>query len=190
MRVCGHDVCSDGVTARRLISYVPDQPFLYEKLSGREFLLFVARMYGMDPAATMSRINELSEQFGTTEYLDDLTEGYSHGMKQRVVLIAAILHDPKVFVVDEPMVGLDPRSARLVKDVLCEMVENGVSVFMSTHTLSVAEEVAHRIGIIHRGRLIAEGTVDELRSRGHTSGKLEDVFLTLTREESDGPPPE
>jgi len=190
VRVCGLDVCTDGVGARRRTSYVPDQPFLYEKLSGREFLLFVARMYRMDPAASARRIEELAEQFGTTEYLDDLAESYSHGMKQRVVITAAILHEPEVLVIDEPMVGLDPRSTRLFKDVLREMVRDGVCVFMCTHTLSIAEEVADRIGIINRGSLVAEGTVDELRSRGHTSDKLEDIFLTLTREEGVAPEPE
>jgi len=186
VRVAGHDIVEDGMAARRVISYVPDQPFLYEKLSGREFLQFVGNMYGLEPADCARRIGELSERFGTTEYLDDLSEAYSHGMKQRVVLIAAMLHDPQVLVVDEPMVGLDPRSARLVKDVLRERVADGVCVFMSTHTLSIADELADRIGIIHRGRLIEEGTVDELRARAHTSGKLEDVFLTLTQETAGG----
>jgi len=144
----------------------------------------------MDPAASARRIEELAKQFGTAEYLDDLAESYSHGMKQRVVITAAILHEPEVLVVDEPMVGLDPRSARLFKDVLLEMVRDGVCVFMCTHTLSIAEEVADRIGIISRGSLVAEGTVDELRSRGHTSDKLEDIFLTLTREEGVAPEPE
>jgi len=184
VRVAGHDVHADGVEARRRISYVPDQPFLYEKLSGREFLLFVGNMYGMDPRECLRKIEELSEQFGTTEYLDELAEGYSHGMKQRVVITAAILHHPEVLVVDEPMVGLDPRSARLLKNVLRRMVGRGVCVFMSTHTLSIAEEVADVVGIIDRGRLVAEGTVDELRSRGDTSGKLEDIFLTITGEDA------
>ncbi len=187
VRVGGFDVHADGVNARRILSYVPDQPFLYEKLSGREFLQFVGNLYGMDPAASRDRIARLSEQFDTTSYLDDLAESYSHGMRQRVVLSAALMHDPKVFVVDEPMVGLDPRSARLVKDALCELAARGASVFMSTHTLSIAEEVATRIGIIHHGRLIAEGTVDELRLLGHTSSRLEDIFLTLTREEPESP---
>jgi ABC-2 type transport system ATP-binding protein len=190
VRVCGHDVCDGSLEAKQAISYVPDQPFLYEKLSGREFLLFVGSMYGMDADTCERRIGELSERFATAEYLDDLAEGYSHGMKQRVIITAAILHDPKVLVVDEPMVGLDPRSSRLVKDVLREMVDAGVCVFMSTHTLSIAEEVADRVGIIHRGSLVAEGTVDELRPHGHTSGKLEDIFLTLTREEGVSPAPE
>jgi len=190
VRVCGHDVCDASVEARQVISYVPDQPFLYEKLSGREFLCFVARMYRMDPADASRKIEELSDRFGTAEYLDDLAEGYSHGMKQRVIITAAILHDPKVLVIDEPMVGLDPRSVRLVKDTLCELVQTGVCVFMSTHTLSIAEEVASRIGIIHRGAMVAEGTVDELRSLGHTSGKLEDIFLRLTREEGVASAPE
>ena len=183
IRVCGCDVHTDGMNARRAISYIPDRPFLYDKLSGREFLLFVGRMYGMDPDECGRRAEELSERFGTAEYIDELTENYSHGMKQRVVFTAAILHDPKVLVVDEPMVGLDPRSARLVKDALRQMVDRGGCVFMSTHTLPVAEEVANRIGIIRRGNLVAEGTVDELRSLGHTSGRLEDVFLTITNDE-------
>jgi len=182
VRVGGHDVHADGTAARQLISYVPDQPFLYDKLSGREFLHFVGRLYGMSAAACREKIGSLAERFGMQEYIDELTEGYSHGMKQRVVITAAMLHAPKVLVVDEPMVGLDPRSARLVKDVLHDMAAGGACVFMSTHTLAIAEELAHRIGIIHRGRLVAEGTVDELRLQGHTSGKLEDIFLTLTRE--------
>jgi len=140
-------------------------------------------MYGMDAAATRRKIDELSERFATRPYLDDLSESYSHGMRQRVVLSAAILHEPRVIVVDEPMVGLDPRSVRLVKDVLIERVQAGAAVFMSTHTLSIAEEMATRVGIIHKGTLVAEGTVDELHALGHTSGKLEDVFLALTQED-------
>jgi ABC-2 type transport system ATP-binding protein len=190
VRVGGHDIHTDGAAARRMLSYVPDQPFMYDKLSGREFLLFVGGLYGMAPSVCEERIDRLSERFGSAGYLDELAEGYSHGMRQRVVLSAAMLHDPSVIVVDEPMVGLDPRSARLVKDALRERVADGVSVFMSTHTLSIAEEVADRIGIIHKARLVAEGTVDELRARSHTSAKLEDIFLTLTREGPAEWPPE
>ncbi len=188
VRVGGYEVHADGIHARRIMSYVPDQTFLYEKLSGREFLLFLGRMYGMDPAKCQIKIAGLSEWFGTEEYLDDLAESYSHGMRQRIVISGAMLHDPAVLVVDEPMVGLDPRSAKLVKDAVRELVGKGVCIFMSTHTLSVAEEVADRIGIIHRGRLVAEGTVDELCSVGHTSGKLEEVFLAITGENNTGPP--
>lgn len=183
VRVGGFDLEHDGIAARKILSYVPDQPFLYEKLSGREFLVFVGRMYGMDADTTRRKIDQLSERFGTRSYLDDLSESYSHGMRQRVVLSAAILHDPRVLVVDEPMVGLDPRSTRLVKEVLRECVDKGTSVLMSTHTLSVAEEVADKIGIIHKGALVAEGTVDELHALGHTSGKLENVFLALTEDD-------
>jgi len=185
VRIAGHDIVTETEAAKARMAYVPDEPFLYEKLSGREFLFFVGRMYGMDPAACRRKVDELSERFGTCEYLDELAEGYSHGMRQRVVISAAMLHDPKVLVVDEPMVGLDPRSSRFVKDVLRERVAEGMCVLMSTHTLSIAEEVADRVGILHRGKLIAEGTVDELKSLGHTSGKLEDIFLTLTEEESE-----
>lgn len=190
IKVEGLDVQAEGMEARQAISYVPDQPFLYDKLSAREFLAFVGDMYGMAPDLCRTRIDELSRRFGITGYIDDLSEGYSHGMKQRVVLAAAMLHSPSVLVVDEPMVGLDPRSARLVKDVLREMADDGVSVFMSTHTLSIAEEVADRAGIIHRGSLIAEGTVDELLARGHTNARLEDIFLTLTHEDTASPQPE
>jgi ABC-2 type transport system ATP-binding protein len=182
VRVFGHDVHDGSLAARRITSYIPDEPYLYEKLSGREFLQFVGRMYGMSSEACDRRIEELSERFGTCEYIDGLAESYSHGMKQRVVITAAMLHQPLVLVVDEPMVGLDPRSARLAKDVLREMAAEGACVFMSTHTLSIAEEVADRVGIIHRGVLVAEGTVDELRLGGHTNTNLEGIFLKLTEE--------
>jgi ABC-2 type transport system ATP-binding protein len=179
--VGGCDSIARSREAARLLGYVPDQPFLYDKLSGREFLEFVARMRGYDPAQTAARIARQSEVFELDEYLDDLTETYSHGMRQRVVFSAALLHDPPVLVLDEPMVGLDPKSARLVKDLLRGRAAAGAAVFMSTHTLSVAEEIADRIGIIDRGRLCFLGTLEELRgamSRDHSS--LEQLFLELT----------
>jgi len=179
--VCGCDSIARSREAARFLGYVPDQPFLYDKLSGREFLEFVARMRGYDPAETASRIARQSEVFELKEYLDDLTETYSHGMRQRVVFAAALLHDPPVLVLDEPMVGLDPKSGRLVKDLLRARASAGTTVFMSTHTLSVAEEIADRIGIIDRGRLDFLGTLEELRgtmSRDHSS--LEQLFLELT----------
>ncbi len=179
--VGGCDSIARSREAARFLGYVPDQPFLYDKLSGREFLEFVARMRGYDPAQTAARIARQSEVFELGEYLDDLTETYSHGMRQRVVFAAALLHDPPVLVLDEPMVGLDPKSARLVKDLLRGRAAAGTAVFMSTHTLSVAEEIADRIGIIDRGRLCFLGTLEELRgamSRDHSS--LEQLFLELT----------
>ncbi len=184
--VCGYDVNSGDLQAKRLLSYVPDQPYLYEKLSGREFLEFVGRMYGMKKETVEERIVHYGELFAYLDYMDELSENYSHGMKQRVVLASAFIHEPKVIVIDEPMVGLDPKSARILKDHLLERVERGVSVFISTHTLTVAEELATRIGIIHKGRLIAEGSPEELRTRGKGYATLEEVFLTLTMEKSGG----
>ena len=179
--VGGHDVHAQPVAAKRLLSYVPDQPYLYEKLSGREFLLFVGRLYGLDRAKCSEAAEELLALFDATEWADELAENYSHGMRQKIVLSAALLHDPKLLVVDEPMVGLDPASSRLVLTVLRQRVEAGCAILMSTHTLTVAEEVADRIGIIHRGRLIAQGTGEELRRSAPAGGSLEDVFLELTR---------
>jgi len=178
--VGGHDVHKDSVAAKRLLSYVPDQPYFYEKLSGREFLAFVGRLYSLDRARCAEEIERLIAMFEAEEWVDELAENYSHGMRQKVVLSAALLHDPRVIVIDEPMVGLDPRSAKLVKSVLRQRVANGCALLMSTHTLSVAEEVADRIGIIDRGRLVAEGTCEELRQLASASGCLEDIFLKLT----------
>jgi len=186
IRICGHDMASDGLAAKAAVGYVPDQPHLYDKLTGREFLAFVAQMYRMEPGIFEPRLEELTELFELADYLDDLCEDYSHGMKQRVVLSAALLHRPQVIVVDEPMVGLDPRSIRLTKDIFRRRAAEGATVFMSTHTLAVAEEVAHDIGIIHRGRLVARGRFEDLQAQARTSGDLEEVFLDLTAGEGDG----
>jgi ABC-2 type transport system ATP-binding protein len=186
VRVCGHPMGRDGRLAKALMAYVPDQPFLYDKLTGREFLDFVGRMYGLDPAAIRTRSQALIERLEMGSFLDQLTESYSHGMKQRTVLAAALLHEPKLLVIDEPMVGLDPRTVRTVKDIMWEMISRGCTVFMSTHTLEVAEAVADRIGIIHRGRLIACGTLDELRAHASRDESLEDIFLRLTTDQANG----
>lgn len=183
----GISVLGDYQQAKQLLSYIPDQPYLYEKLTGREFLEFVGRLYGMEPGACGDTIEELLGLLEAVDYADDLTENYSHGMKQRIVFAAALLHEPRVIVLDEPMVGLDPRSSRIVKNALRERTEQGVTVFMSTHTLSVAEEMADRIGIIRKGELIACGSKEELRGTSLNSGWLEDIFLELTSEEE---PPE
>ena len=190
VRICGFDTVTEPGQAKARMAYVPDEPYLYEKLSGREFLLFVADMYGINRRETERRIARSIELFQLDEYLDDLCETYSHGMKQRVVLTSALLHKPEVLVVDEPMVGLDPRGARLVKDIFREQAEAGACVFMSTHTLSVAEEVADRIGIIHRGALIALGSPEYLRARYGGENGLEGVFLKLTQEGEAEEPPE
>jgi ABC-2 type transport system ATP-binding protein len=182
-RICGHDILKEPVEAKTLVSYVPDEPYLYDKLSGREFMEFVGRMYRLPRNRTRERIAELAETLSLNDFLDDLTEGYSHGMKQRVVIAAALLHDPKVIIVDEPMVGLDPRSTRVVKDIIRELSVKGVTVFMSTHTLAVAEELAGRIGIIHYGHLVGLGTPDELRKASGGTLGLEESFLRLTAEE-------
>jgi len=179
--VCGCDTTLDPRQAARHLGYVPDEPYLYEKLSGREFLEFVAQMRGLGRPETARRIARQSDVFELGEFLDDLTETYSHGMRQRLVFAAALLHDPPVVVVDEPMVGLDPKSVRLVKDLLRAQASAGAAVFMSTHTLSIVEEIADRIGIIDRGRLSFLGTLQELReamASDHCS--LEHLFLERT----------
>lgn len=180
VEVCGHNMAANGLQAKARVAYVPDQPFLYDKLSGREFLNFVRQMYRVPLKLARERVELLSDQLHMDGFLDRLCETYSHGMKQKVVLASALLHDPDLMVVDEPMVGLDPRTARVVKDLFVERTQAGKAVFMSTHTLSVAEAVASRIGIINHGRLIAEGTVQEIHQRVEAADNLEAVFLRLT----------
>jgi ABC-2 type transport system ATP-binding protein len=182
VRVGGYDMQREGDKARQLISYVPDQPYLYEKLTGREFLQFIADMYGMPADDARQRLAEVIGMFELHEFVDDLTERYSHGMRQRTVFAAALLHRPKVLIVDEPTVGLDPRSVRLLKDLLWEQAQGGTTVFLSTHSLDIAQELAQRIGIIEHGRLIGCGTLDALRHQAELQGTLEDVFLKLTEE--------
>lgn len=181
IRVCGFDVVTEFREASRRLGYVPDEPYLYDKLTGREFLQFIGGMYGMNKDVIQERIAREIANFELADFLDDLTESYSLGMKQRLVFGAAMLHDPEVLVVDEPMVGLDPRSSRMVKDLLRAKAAAGMTVFMSTHLLSVAEEIADRMAIVDRGRLRCVGTLDELRrdvARRHTS--LEQLFLDAT----------
>jgi len=179
--VCGRDVAEDTRLATRALGYVPDEAFLYEKLSGREFLEFVAEMHGMDRAAVSAGIARESESFRLTGFLDRLVETYSHGMKQRLIFASAVLHSPAVLVIDEPMVGLDPRSVRMVKDLLVSRAAAGMTVFMSTHTLTVAEEIADRIGILNGGRLHFLGTVSDLQEElSSRDTSLESLFLELT----------
>jgi ABC-2 type transport system ATP-binding protein len=177
----GYDVVEARREANRLLAYVPDQPYVYDKLSGREFLKFVADMHGLDARAAYERMEREIETFELQEFVDDLAESYSHGMKQRLIFAAAMLHDPAVLVLDEPMIGLDPRSCRLVKDLLRARAEQGMTVFMSTHTLSVAEEIADVIGILQQGRLRFLGTLAELRSGASSQHRtLEQLYLDLT----------
>jgi ABC-2 type transport system ATP-binding protein len=184
--VCGYPMGRDGQRAKARLAYVPDEPFLYDKLTGNEFIDFVGQMYGLDRATIQQRRAALRTQLGMGEFLGQLTDTYSHGMKQKVVIASALLHEPNVLVIDEPMVGLDPRTVRAVKDLFMDLKARGAAVFMSTHTLEVAEAVADRIGIIHRGRLIAEGTLAAIRNEAARTGSLEDVFLALTAEADDG----
>jgi ABC-2 type transport system ATP-binding protein len=181
VRVGGYDVVTQTRQAAALLGYVPDEPYLYDKLSGREVLQFVARMYGMNEEQSRAAIDHEIDRFELSEFVDDLTETYSHGMKQRTVFASALLHSPQALVVDEPMVGLDPHSMRLVRDLLRAEATAGMSIFMSTHTLSAAEQIADRIGIMREGKLVFVGTVAELRKQldiGH--GSLEAMYLALT----------
>jgi ABC-2 type transport system ATP-binding protein len=188
VRVGGYDLQREGDKARQLISYVPDQPFLYEKLTGREFLQFIADMYGMSRDEGRRRMDEVIGLFGLGGFVDDLTERYSHGMRQRTVFAAALLHRPRVLITDEPTVGLDPKSIRLLKDLLRGEAGRGTTVFLSTHSLDIAQELAGRIGIVDHGRLIGCGTLEELRAQAALNGSLEDVFLKLTEETEDTAP--
>jgi ABC-2 type transport system ATP-binding protein len=182
VKVGGHDMRTEGDAARRLISYVPDQPFLYEKLTGREFLQFTCDLYGMTREHAADRIATVIELFHLDDFVDDLTERYSHGMRQRTVFAAALAHEPRLLIADEPTVGLDPKSIRELKTLLRKQAESGVTVFLSTHTLDIAQELADRIGIIDHGRLLALGTMNDLRKRAARDGSLEDLFLQITEE--------
>jgi ABC-2 type transport system ATP-binding protein len=181
----GYDVEREPERAKAISGFIPDRPFIYEKLSGFEFLQFIGRLHRMDAGRLYRRIGELLEQFELSRWKDELVEGYSHGMKQRLVVCASLIHEPRILVVDEPMVGMDPRGARKLKDLFRSLSEKGTTVFLSTHSISVAEEVCNRIGIIQRGRLIACGTMAELYDQANAKhGNLESVFLELTREPS------
>jgi ABC-2 type transport system ATP-binding protein len=182
----GHDVQEEPQQAKAIAGFIPDRPFIYEKLSGKEFLTFIAKLHGMESARRERRIDELLEYFELSNWQDELVEGFSHGMKQRLVLCAALVHEPRILIVDEPMVGLDPKGARTIKNLFRSLAEAGTTVFLSTHSLSVAEEVCHRIGIIQKGHLIASGSMADIYrlTRGHDSN-LEDVFLELTQQQDD-----
>lgn len=182
-RVAGYDIQTHPLEARRRLAYVPDFPFLYDKLTPWEFLRFTGQLFQMDEARIESASRELIERFNLEDYLRKPIEGLSHGTRQRVAIASALMHDPEVFVIDEPMVGLDPHHARVVKDILKERSLKGMTVFLSTHQLSVAEEMADRIGIIHQGKLVAVGTREELRHKSGSDGALEQSFLALTAAE-------
>jgi ABC-2 type transport system ATP-binding protein len=182
----GYDVERQPEQAKAISGFIPDRPFIYEKLSGREFLQFVGKLHRIDPVRLGQRALELLERFELARWQDELVESYSHGMKQRLVVCASLIHEPRILVVDEPMVGMDPKGARKLKDLFRSLSEQGTTVFLSTHSISVAEEVCHRIGIIQSGRLIACGTMADLCAQAQTEqGSLESVFLELTRDETE-----
>ena len=181
-RVCGFDTQAEPMEVRRRLAYVPDFPFLYDKLTAWEFFRFIGQLFAMTDAQIETGAKELIARFHLADFANLPLESLSHGTRQRVAIVSALLHQPEVFVIDEPMVGLDPQHARVVKDVFKERSRAGMTVLMSTHELSVAEEMADRIGIINHGKLIAVGTRDELRKLSGTSGPLEEVFLALTAE--------
>ena len=181
-RVAGFDVQTQPLEVKRRMAYVPDFPFLYDKLTPWEFFRFTGELFRMDLTRIQKAGGELVERFGLGDFANKTIEGLSHGTRQRVAIASALLHDPEVFVIDEPMVGLDPHHARVVKDVLKERSLRGMTVFLSTHQLSVAEELANRIGIIHQGKLVAMGTHAELRKQSGAEGPLERAFLALTAE--------
>lgn len=178
----GFDIQRQPEKAKRSIGYIPDQPFLYDKLTGREFLFFSGGLFRMNKDELRRRVDELVDVFEIAPWIDKRTEDYSQGMRQRVVIAAALLHDPKVIIIDEPMVGLDPHSAHIVKQVLKQKSRDGAAVFMSTHSLPVVEELCNRVGIIKEGRLIFENTMSALEAFKHKhDGKFESVFLELTK---------
>ena len=179
--VNGHDMAAEPERAKASLGFIPDRPFIYEKLTAGEFLRFHAGLYGLHGSGVDNRAREMLELFDLARWENQLVESFSHGMKQRLVMAAAFMHRPRAVAVDEPMVGLDPRGARLIKDVFRRMSDRGVAILMSTHTLEVAQEMCHRLSIILKGRIIAQGTVAEVRrlAGGHDE-HLTSVFLKLT----------
>jgi ABC-2 type transport system ATP-binding protein len=179
--IAGIDMQAQPQEAKRRIGFIPDRPFLYEKLTGMEFLRFTADIYGVPEGQFHDKAASTLAMFSLTDWSNDLIESYSHGMKQRLIMAAALLHDPQVLIVDEPMVGLDPLAIIMVKKLFKQLAAQGVTIFMSTHTLKVAEDICDRIGILSRGRLLASGTVEDLRRAANVTGAdLEQVFLNLT----------
>ena len=181
--VCGRDLALDPIAAKRAMGLVPDEPFVYPKFTGAEYLRFIGELYGVPLSAMKKRIPELLDMFELGPWSGELLESYSHGMRQKLVIAGILLHEPKILVLDEPMVGLDPKSGRLVKDIFIKLAERGTAIFMCTHVLEIAEKLCHRIGVMARGQMIACGTLEELRtaSASREDGQdLESIFLSLT----------
>ena len=184
IRVCGIDAVAEPLRAKQPLAYIPDDPVLYGKLNPMEHLEFVAALWNVDPVTAHSRAQALLERLGLWERRHEWIESFSRGMKQKVALASALIHEPRLILLDEPLTGLDASAARLVKDILLEFLAAGGSVILTTHILEVAERLAEQIGIMSNGRLIAEGSMDQLRHySGQAAGSLEDIFLQLIREE-------
>ena len=185
IRIGGFDIHQSALEAKSITGYIPDRPYIYNKLTGREFLYFITDLYAVPKLKAEKRIDQLLEEFTLTEWEDELVESYSHGMKQRLATCAALVHEPKILVVDEPMVGLDPRGAKFLKDSFKRYAKQGMTIFLSTHSLNVAEEVSDRLAIIQRGEILCAGTLDEIkRQSGNFEGGLEPLFLQLTGEQA------
>ncbi len=183
VRIGGVDIAADPIAAKRILGFIPDRPFIYEKLTGIEFLRFVGGLYSQNGKDIEHRSRELLALFDLEQWRDELVESYSHGMRQKLIISSALVHKPDVIVVDEPMVGLDPKAARILKDLFREYVKRGHTIMMSTHTLEVAETMCDRIGIIQSGKIRALGTMADLRAESaHGDSGLEDIFLRLTGE--------
>jgi len=181
IRICGIDLLKNPEDAKRKTGFIPDRPYLYEKLTGMEFLRFIADLYNVSNDVFLIKAEELLALFSLSDWSSELIESYSHGMKQRLIMAAALLHDPELFIVDEPLVGLDPAGIKMVRELFRNLAKENKTIFMSTHTLKVAEDVCDRIGIINKGRLVAAGTFEELRQMAKTDRKgLEEVFFKLT----------
>lgn len=183
IKLGGYDLALQPEEAKAIVGYIPDRPYIYPKLTAREFLNFCGNLYRVPKKELKHSIDEVLHKFALEDWADELIESYSHGMKQRIATCAALVHKPKILIVDEPMVGLDPRGARMFKDTLKELANSGMTIFLSTHSLDVAEELADRLAIIQRGRIITSGTLDEIRSNaGLFESALEAIFLELTNE--------
>lgn len=177
----GIDISEDPVEAKKKIAFLPDNPEIYENMTGRKFVYFVANIYGVDKDIREKRLSELAKLFDLESDLDDMISGYSHGMKQKIALISALIHDPDTLILDEPMVGLDPQAAFNLKEIMRKRADEGKSVFFSSHVMEVVEKICDRIIIIKAGKIIAEGTIEDLKKHAEYHGDLEQLFLELTK---------
>ncbi|HEX4331359.1 MAG TPA: ABC transporter ATP-binding protein [Usitatibacter sp.] len=189
VRVAGHDVSGDPLGAKRVLAYLPDEPLLYAKLTALEYLEFVAGLWRLDAQAAHARARELLEMLGLAERMDERVEGYSRGMRQKLAFAGALIHEPRVMILDEPLTGLDAAAARQVKGILAQRARDGCAIVLTTHILEIAERLAERISIIRAGRIVAKGTMEELRALSGSRGTLEDIFLELTSEDTAGGAP-